>query len=160
MIGKFFHQALQWHAVLQGYRSERPDRVHQAADGTAFFGHVNEKLSWLAVLVETNGDVTFVTSDLELVRKRHTGVGHAVPDRLIHFAAQHRQFFFQLENAFGELVALDKTGCIALGYSPHVFCLARVKRRRALRAVAINRNGLQPKPPSFDVSIHDLVDCG
>ena len=123
---------------------------------------MNEKLARLAVLVETNGDITFVPRDLELVRERHAGIGHAMPDRLIHFAAQHRQFFFELEDAFGELVALDKTGITnsAISYSAHVFCLARVQRRGALRAIAINRDRLQPEPPPFDVSVHDLIDRG
>jgi hypothetical protein len=51
--------------------------------------------------------------------------------RLINPAAQRCQFLFQLDDAVLQRVSLS-SGITDAGYSAHVFCLARVQRRRAL----------------------------
>ena len=68
------------------------DRVHQAADGAAFFRHLNEELARLAIFVEADRDVAFVAGDLEFVGQRHAGVRHAMADRLIELAAEQSRF--------------------------------------------------------------------
>ena len=67
LVSEFLDQTFERHAVLQGDGGQRADRVHQAADGAAFLGHVNEELAGLAIFEEADGDITFVTGDLELV---------------------------------------------------------------------------------------------
>src|SRR5262249_48202597 len=86
LIGEFFHETLKRHAVLQRNRGERADRVHQTANSAAFLGHGDEKFARLPVFVQTNGDITFVTGDLELVSQRYSRVGHAVAHRLVELA--------------------------------------------------------------------------
>ena len=67
LIREFFYQTLERHAVLKRDRSERADGVHQTADGAALLRHGDKKLARLAVLVQADGDVTFVPGDLKLV---------------------------------------------------------------------------------------------
>ena len=100
LVSKLLDQTFERHAVLEGDGCKRANCVHQSADGAAFFGHGDEKLARLTVCEEADGDITFVTGDLELVSKRHAGVGHPVAHRLIDQAAQRRHFLFQFENAF------------------------------------------------------------
>ena len=64
------------------------DGVHEAADGAAFLGHLDEELARLAIFEEADGDVAFVAGDLELVVERHARVRHAMAHRLIDLATQ------------------------------------------------------------------------
>ena len=99
LIREFFHQTLERHAVLKRNRSERADGVHQTADSAAFLRHRDEKLARLAILVQADGDIAFVSGDLELVCQRRARVRHAMAHGLIELSSQHGQFFFKLENA-------------------------------------------------------------
>ncbi len=83
LVGKLLDQTFERHTVLQGDGGKRANCVHQSADGAAFFGHGDEKLARLTVGEQADGDITFVTGDLELVSKRHAGVGHPMAHRLI-----------------------------------------------------------------------------
>src|ERR1044071_4866912 len=69
LVSEFLYQALERDAILQRHRGEGRDRVHEAADRTSFFRHLDEELSRLAVFVEADGDVAFVPRDLEFVRQ-------------------------------------------------------------------------------------------
>src|SRR5947207_6294751 len=127
LIGEFFHQALQWHAVLQRNRSERTNRIHQPADRASLFRHGDEKLAWLTVLIQTDCDVAFVPGNFEPVRQGRSSIWHTMPDWLIELAAQRFQCLFQFANPV--LKFLMPGGNIE---SAHVFCLARVQRGRSL----------------------------
>ena len=56
---------------------------------------MDEELARLTIFVEADRDVAFVTRNFELVSKRHAGVRHPMPNRLIDTILQHRQLFFQ-----------------------------------------------------------------
>ena len=47
------------------------EAVHQAGDGRAFFGHLDEDLAGFAVGIQAYDDVALVASDVELVGYRH-----------------------------------------------------------------------------------------
>ena len=156
LIREFLHQTLERHAVLQGNRGERAHGIHQPADGAAFLRHGDEKFTRLTIFVQTDCDVPLVTGDFEPMGQRRARVRHAMPNRLVELAAQRCQFLFELENALLQCVYLGAD----VGYRAHVFCLASVQRRGALRAVAINRDRFQSELPPFHVSVHDVVHCG
>src|SRR5439155_23452781 len=119
--------------------------------------HRDEKLTGLAVFVQTDSDVTFMSSDLEPMGERSARVGHAMPDRLIKSVAQRCQLFFQFENALLEFAGPDRdieagitwAGITDPGYSTHVFCLACVWRRGSFGAIPINRDRFQSQSQPF-----------
>ncbi len=76
-VRELIHEHFQRHAVLQAHRNGRAEHVHQAADRAAFFGHVDEQLAGAAVVVQADGQVTFVPGHAELVRDRLARVGQA-----------------------------------------------------------------------------------
>jgi len=54
------------HAVLQAERHRDHERVHQAGEGRALLGDVDEDVTRRAVLVEADVDVALVVADAEL----------------------------------------------------------------------------------------------
>src|SRR6476659_9164414 len=86
LIREFLHQTLERHAVLKCNRSERADGVHQTADSAALLRHRDEELARLAVLVQADGDVAFVTGNLELVCQRRARVRHTMTHGLIELS--------------------------------------------------------------------------
>ena len=62
----------------------------------------------MSVLEQADRDVAFVAGDLELVRERHAGIGHAMPHRLIDLPAQSRDLLFQFENALLQILPLGR----------------------------------------------------
>src|ERR1044071_877364 len=87
LIREFLHQALEWHTVLKSNRCERADGVHQTADRAAFLRHCDEEFPRLTILVQTDGDVAFVSGDLELVCQRYARVRHAMAHGLIELSS-------------------------------------------------------------------------
>ena len=81
-VAELGHQHLERHAVLERHRREDADRVHQAGDGAALLGHLDEDLARRAVLVEADVDVALVTGDIELVAERAAIGGQPAPHRL------------------------------------------------------------------------------
>src|ERR1700731_352213 len=82
-VSKFFDQALQWNAILQGDRGQGRNRIHQTTDRTPLLGHLNEQFARLSIFIETHGDVAFVSGDLELMGKRDSRIRHAPARRLV-----------------------------------------------------------------------------
>src|SRR5439155_15121652 len=80
LIGEFFHQTLQRHAVLQRDRSKCADGIHSPTDRASLLRHRDEELTGLSVLVQTDCDVTFMPGDLEPVGERGARVRHTMPD--------------------------------------------------------------------------------
>ena len=109
-------------------RGERADGVHEAADGAAFLGHLDEEFAGLAVLEHADGDVAFVAGDLELVVEGDAGVGHAAADGLVGLLAQFGDFAFEFDDAAFErdaVVEHASTSAMAASVpaSPHVLRL-------------------------------------
>ena len=92
-VGEFFAQQFQRHAVLQRDGDGAGEAVHEAGDGGAFFRHGDEDFAGLAVGIEADGDVAFVSADVELVRDRHALVVQAVA----HGARRRVQVLLQRE---------------------------------------------------------------
>ncbi len=79
-VGEFLAEDLERHAVLQGERDGGGEGVHQAGDGGAFLGHLDEDFARLAVGVEADGDVALVAGDGEFVGDGGALVGQAMAD--------------------------------------------------------------------------------
>ena len=73
LVGKFFHQRLQGHTVLQRHARERADTVHQAADGGAFLGHSDKQFARPAIFEQAHRQVTFMTGNVEFMGDRGAG---------------------------------------------------------------------------------------
>ena len=63
-------QVAKRHAVLERHRHRRREGVHEARNGAAFLGHLQEDLAGLAVRVQPDGDVALVAGNVELVGDR------------------------------------------------------------------------------------------
>src|SRR5206468_4201588 len=123
-VAELVDQDLKRHAVLQGHRHGGGEAVHQAGDDTSFFGHYQEDLAGLTVLVHADGDVAVVTGDGELV-----GDGTA----LVGQAAAH-----------GARRALDHDAHAWGGLDLHLRLVpAGRERLAALAAVAVDGDGLE-----------------
>src|SRR5205814_7116494 len=128
------------------------DGVQQSAYLASILLHRNKEFTRLTIFLQSDCNVTFMSGNLEPVRKRHPRVRHTMSDGLIQPTADRSQFFLQFENALLKFLALDGdiqwAGITDTGYSgAHVFCLARIERRGTFRAVAINRDRFQSEPP-------------
>src|SRR6516162_2841770 len=77
-VRELFAQQLERNAVLQGDGDGAGKAVHQATDGRAFLGHGDEQLARHSVLVEADGEVAFVSADLEFVRDGKALVGQTM----------------------------------------------------------------------------------
>ena len=77
--------------------------------------------------------------------------------RLIEPAAQRGDLLVELDDSAFQFAAIQRRHGFMV-HSAHVFRLARVQWRGTLRAVAINRDRFQAKPPALDVGVHDFVD--
>ena len=76
LIREFLHQTFKRHTVLQRERRQRRNCVHQTANRTSLFRHLDKQFSRLPILVQTDCNVPFVTCDLEFVRQRKPGIRH------------------------------------------------------------------------------------
>src|SRR5258708_32923128 len=70
-VGELFAEEFQRYAVLQRDGDGEGEAVHQAGDGRAFFGHLDEDLAGLSIRIQAYYDVAFVASYVELVGYRH-----------------------------------------------------------------------------------------
>ena len=88
LICKFLHQALQRNSILKRDGCQRADCVHQPADRAAFLRHRDKELARLAILIQTDRDVAFVSRNLKPVRQGHACVWHPMTRGLVEPAAQ------------------------------------------------------------------------
>ena len=132
---KLVHKVTQRHTVLQRNTDGRCERVHQSADGGAFLRHLQEDLAWLAIFVETNGEVALLTGNIEAVRDR----------RALHWEAS---------------AGHTRTCEYVVAYGRLILLLAGVEWLRALRAIAIDRDRLQAELPPFQVDAFDIFRGG
>ena len=93
-------------------------------------------------------------SDLELVRQRHAGIGHAVPKGP---SAQDRDFVFKFQNPVVQIFPLDCDVDHSIERA-HVARFSGVQGSGTFRAIAVNGDRFQSQPPSFHVSVHDVVN--
>ena len=77
-VGEFFAQHFERNSVLQRQRDGGGEAVHQAGDGGAFFGHLDEDFAGLAAGVEADGDVAFVPGQREFMGERGALLGETV----------------------------------------------------------------------------------
>ncbi len=68
---EFFAEQAQRYAMLERDRDGEGEAVHEAGDGRAFLGHLDEELARISAGIESDGDVALVASDVELVGDRH-----------------------------------------------------------------------------------------
>src|SRR5208337_2401789 len=59
-VAEFFAKHAQWHAVLQGKRDHRCEGIHQPRDGRALLCHGDEDLSWQAILVNSDREISLL----------------------------------------------------------------------------------------------------
>ena len=106
--------------------------VHQAADRGAFLGHRDEQLAGAAVGEEADGDVALVAVDVELV-----GDDSAACRAAVRGAAWARR------RSRPRRVSPSVLGGERLAF---------------LRAVAVDRQGLEAELPAFEVRLGDVLD--
>ena len=70
---------LERHAVLEAERDRDHERVHEAGEGRALLGDVDEDVAGRAVVVEADVDVALVVADAELAADLGAVVGQAAP---------------------------------------------------------------------------------
>ncbi len=75
LVGELVDEAGQRDAVLERDAGGGADAVHQSADGRAFLRHGDEELAGGAVLVQADGQIAFVTADIEAVGDAVAGIG-------------------------------------------------------------------------------------
>ena len=126
-VGELLHIHLERHAVLEAHRHRRAEGIHQPPDRAPLLRHRDEQLAGAAVVVEADGDVALMAPHIELVGDAAARVG----ETLAPGSGRH-------------------LGCrlVSLG--------ARVEGLALLRAVTVDRQGLQPHPPAFHVGTADL----
>src|SRR5499427_10818604 len=146
---ELFAQQLERHAVLQADGDCAGEAVHEAADGGAFLGHGDEDLTRHAVFVKADGEIAFVSADVELVRDRQALVGQTMTDGFRRRESGISRFFRPT------LWDSHRRGLGAW------LCRRRSHRAEWLRllgAVAVNGNRLEAELPCEDVGLHDLFD--
>ena len=79
-VGELLAEDAEGNAVLEGEGDGGGEGVHESGDGGAFLGHANEDLAGLAVGVEADGDVAFVSGEAELVGDGGALGGETVTD--------------------------------------------------------------------------------
>ena len=128
-------------AVLEEQRHARRERVHHPGERRPFLRHRDEQLAGRSVLEKTDGDVSLVAFDRELVRERRARVREppALGPRDVH-------------DPFDD--ALDRR----LGRLRVDVLVGRRERLCLLRPVAIDRDRLEPVLPGLDVGVHDVVN--
>src|SRR5581483_6408377 len=145
---------LERHAVLQADRDRDREIVHDAAEGGAFLVHVDEDLADAAVLIFAGAQVDLVAANdrllgvaLAALRQALAALAHLALDDLLDDAlgddrrAGDRRHLQEI--VVGRLVLADRHGR---------------QRLRKLRAVAIERIGLQTKSPRHLVSLAAILD--
>ena len=80
-VAEFFAKHAQWHAVLQGKRDHRCEGIHQPGDGRALLCHGDEDLSWQAVLVNSDREISLLPGDGEVMGKCPPLVRQMPPNR-------------------------------------------------------------------------------
>ena len=122
---------------MQRHRNAGSESVHQAADGATSFGHRDEQLARLAVLVKTYGEVTLVAAHVELVGDAVACLGQS--------------------NTLGTpFEGIDNFAGL-LGLLADFILLGR-ERLGTFRAIAIDGHGLEAQPPTGHIRFHDLVN--
>ncbi len=79
-VRELLAQDFERHSVLQRERDGGGEGVHEAGDGGAFLGHLDEDFARLPVGVKADGDVALVSGDAEFVGKRRTLFRQAMTD--------------------------------------------------------------------------------
>src|SRR5581483_630697 len=69
-VREFLAEQLERNSVLERDRNRESEAVHQAAYCRTFLGHGDEQLAGRAVWIKTDGEISFVASDVELMRDR------------------------------------------------------------------------------------------
>ncbi len=145
-VGELFAEQLEGDAVLQREGDAASEAVHEAADGAAFLGHGDEQFAGHAVLVEADGDVAFVASDVELVGDGEALVGEAMTD-----GARRSVSIVGFDGSGSGFDLLQAVGRVRT---------FGVERLRTLGAVAIDGDRFEAELPGLDVGLHDVVNGG
>ncbi len=143
---------LQRHAVLQAERDGDREVVDEGAKRGAFLVHVDEDLADTAVVIFAGSQINLVAADHGLLGVALAAVGHllalahhddALDELLDHLlrdlrrSSRHRFVVEQLDRIVLVLIIADEL---------------RVERLGELRAVAVERVGLQRQLPGEEVS--------
>ena len=156
---------LQRHAVLQADRDRRPQDVHQAADRRALLGHRDEELAGPAVGIEADVDIPLVALDVELVGQAAAGMRQplaaglngvsqerarrARPSRFTGGTEGHGRRDEGRSRGRAGTASAVLAESVRLGLGAHGLA--------PLGAVAVNRQGLEPELPAFEVGAADLA---
>ena len=146
------HVLLERYAVLEAQRNRDGEIVHQRAEGSAFLVHVDEDLAEPAIAVFARVQVDLVAPD-----GRFLNITLAAGGQFLTLA---RPLDDALDDAFGgnfgahirRLVGAKLFGDV-VGLIGVVGEELRVERLRQLRAVAVERIGLQRQPPRHHVGL-------
>ena len=79
-VAELIDERFQRHAILQRHRSQNRHCVHQPGDNRALLVHAEENFARLSIIVEADVDVTFVSTDAELVRDSISLVRQPLPN--------------------------------------------------------------------------------
>src|SRR5271166_1107592 len=99
-VAEFFAKHAQWQAVLQGKRHHRCEGIHQPGDGRALLCHGDEDLSWQAILVNSDREISLLPGDGKVMGECPPLVRQVPPNRARGFgtlrtcALVHRDFTF------------------------------------------------------------------
>src|SRR5215472_1117317 len=144
-MGELLAEQLQGHTVLQGDRHGEREAIDESANCAAFFRHGDEQFAGLPVGIETDGDVSLMVANFELV-----GDGSALFLQLMpHSPRRSIQIFFLYRLCGGGRIRSPRS-LSRLG--------SRCRQRlRLLAPVPINSHSLQTKLPSLKISLHDVL---
>ncbi len=131
-VRELLAEQLQRNSVLQRDRNRESEAVHQPADRRTFLGHGDEQLAGRAVRIKTDGEISFVASNIELMRNRGALFGQLVPYRLRRTV---QIFFFNVRRG-GSNARIVFARVRSLGARSR-------KRLRLLASIAIDRDRLQ-----------------
>jgi len=147
------------HAVLQAERDPRSRIVEERAQRRAFLVHVDEDLAEPAVVVFAGAQVNLVAADDRLLGVAFAPVGHALALAHDHDALDHL-----LHHLFGERGRARRERLFDEGLDLIVLFFIgdelRLQRLRQLRAVAVERVGLEAEPPGEHVGRLAVLDRG
>ncbi len=125
---------------MQAQRNRQRQSVHHARKRRAFLRHLDEDFAGPAVFVHPDRNVALVPAHTELVRDGVPLYRHLFPLHARKQIALHRQNILRRNLRF------------------LLFFLPCVQRLRLLRIVAVNRHGLQPQLPRFNVRIRNIFN--
>ena len=126
------------YSVLKTHRKSRRETIHETANRRTLFRHGDKQLANASVRIKTNGNITFVSAHIELVRDAVPRIGQTFATRSSYRPTFPAAFFFDCYRCFRFLF----------------FCFVFGGRKRLcrFRTVTINCQSFQAEFPAHHVS--------